>query len=311
MKLTAAICTAGERETLEVALRTLISQDFASQIDFEVIVVDNSRRDGDFVRGIANRVVYDEKVPIRYVRERNVGLGYARNTATAAAKGEIVAFLDDDVIVTPNWASELIAAYQETDAAVVGGRIFAVWLAERPAWLGDELLGYLSILDYGPRRLFCSYPRYPFGANISFNRQILLDVGGFATNLGGGGTPTYLMDEIDVCRRIEAIGKAILYVPSAGVGHIIPASRLTKRFFFNRAVLLGRATAQMGWQRGYVGRYALAKGMLPAVLRILRHTSRAVRFTLGRQQQRLLSEGRHLAWNLGWMWEACLIAAKG
>lgn len=309
--VTAAICTAGERDTLEGSLRTLLGQDPDTPVDLEVVVVDNSRHDNGFVQGVVERCARSAGVPVQCVRETRVGLGYARNAAVAAAEGEVIAFLDDDVLVDPRWASELVKAYRETGAAVVGGRIDPVWTVERPPWLGDELLGYLSILDHGPDRKLCSYPRYPFGANISFQRDLLRELGGFATNLGGGGGPTYLMDETEVCRRVERAGRQILYAPTVRVGHIVPASRVTRDFFVKRAAVLGRATARMGCQGDGVGWCTRAKGLPMAALRAARHAARAALFSLAGRKRESLSEERHLAWNLAWMWETALIAVKG
>jgi len=308
--ITAAICTAGERSTLEGSLRTLVAQEGALS-EFEVLVVDNSREDKGFVSGVSSAVARDTGVPVRCVRELQVGLGFARNAAIAAAGGEVVAFLDDDVVVDPHWATELATAYRETDAAAVGGKIEAIWGAPRPPWLGDELLGYLSILDYGPERTWCTNPGYPFGANISFRKETLLELGGFATSLGGGGAPTYLMDEIDVCRRLERAGGHILYAPTVKVGHIVPPSRLTRAFFMNRAVFLGRTTARMGCGGSVLSRQRLLKGLPAATWRVAAHGGRCLWFTVTRRERQLASEGRHLAWNLGWMWETILLAGRG
>lgn len=311
MKLTAAICTSGERDTLEGSLQTLTNQDPIAPVDFEVVVVDNSRNESSFVNRSVERCASGAAAPIRVIRESRVGLGYARNRAIEAAEGGIVAFLDDDVVVDPFWASELVKAYQETDADAVGGMIYPVWLAERPSWLGDELLAYLSLVDYGPGRRRCRYPKYPFGANISFKKNVLLEIGGFATSLGGGGAPTYLMDEIDLCRRLERTGRLIVYAPAAKVGHIIPASRLKWSYFIGRALILGRATARMGCQGSGIDRYTHLKGFPLAAIRVLRHGVRAGFFAVAGRKRELLSEERHVVWNLAWLWETGLIAVKG
>ncbi|MHB0869178.1 MAG: glycosyltransferase [Chloroflexota bacterium] len=309
LDVTVAVCTAGERKTLDGSLRSLLAQERRIPVEYEILVVDNSREDTGFVRKTAASVASDSAVPVRYAREPQVGLGFARNAAIAAARGEVVAYVDDDVVVDPGWLSELARVYRETDAAAVGGRIDPIWESDRPRWLGDELLGFLSIVDYGPERKRCRYPNYPFGANISFRRAVLLEVGGFATGLGGGGAPTYLMDEIELCRRVERAGGTILYAPLAVVGHIVPASRLTRGFFLKRAVILGRANARMGLGAAdSFSRVRAAKGLLLASGRAARHGARASILSLARRESDSLSESRHLVWNLAWMWETALMA---
>lgn len=312
LDVTVAVCTAGERSTLEGALRSLIAQEATAPVAFEILVVDNSREDTGFVSTVVASAGRLARHPVRYVRETRVGLGHARNAGIAAASGEVVAFVDDDVVADPLWISELVRAYRETGAAAVGGKIEPLWASPRPKWLGDELLGYLSVLDYGPERKLCRYPDYPFGANISFRRKALQEIGGFATSLGGGGGPTYLMDEIEVCRRLERAGKAIVYAPLAKVKHLVPASRLTRGYFLGRAMVLGRATARMACEGGGAPSVVeAAKGLMLAAPRAARHGARASFFSLARRDRESLSESRHLLWNLAWMWETATITLRG
>lgn len=310
--VTVAICTAGERSTLRGTLRSLLAQEFAASVNFELLVVDNSRADSGFVERVIAEASREGGLPVRHVRESRVGLGFARNAAIAAAAGEIVAFVDDDVVVDRAWISELVRAYRETGAAVVGGRIEPLWGSARPDWLRDDLLGYLSLLDYGPERRECRYPRYPFGANISFRHDLLVQLGGFTTTLGGGGAPTYLMDEIELCRRVERAGKRIVYAPTVKVQHIVPASRLTRGFFLHRAAILGRATVRMGLAAGAtpISTWASGKGLLLAGSRVVRHGARAFLFAVAGRDGEVLSESRHVVWNLAWMWETALVLAR-
>jgi cellulose synthase/poly-beta-1,6-N-acetylglucosamine synthase-like glycosyltransferase len=318
LDVTVAICTAGERSTLAAALDSVVRQALSPACSIELLVVDNGQTTTDFVLLAAEDAARGSSVPVRYVREPVRGLGFARNAAIESATGELVAFLDDDAVADPTWAASLVAVYRETGAAVVGGRVDPIWEVARPDWLGDDLLGFLSILDYGPDRVLCHYPHYPFGVNIAFQRAVLMELGGFNTALGGGGAPTYLMDEIELCSRIERAGKEIVYAPEARVRHLVPAARTTRSFFFQRAAVLGRAAARVGWTaeddrapRGVRMLAACAKGELQAAVRAARHGLEAVvTLTTGREQA-FVSQSRHVVWNLSWMWETGLIALKG
>lgn len=306
--LTIAVCTSGERASLENTLLSVMVLDPLPPGGLELLVIDNSRQDTSFVRRVVDGMARSGQ-SVRYVRELRPGLGFARNAAMEAAQGEIVAFVDDDALVDRVWAWELLRTYRETDAAAVGGRIDPIWEADRPTWLGDELLAYLSILDYGPERAVCRYPHYPFGANISFQRAAVAEVGGFATDLGRGGTPTYLMDEVDLCWRLEQAGRSIYYAPVARVRHVVPAARLTRGFFLRRAAMNGRCSARMGYVEGKApSPLRLAKGVSCAGFRAGRHAVRAAFFHLTRREEQSLSESRHVAWNLAWMHESVAIA---
>lgn len=307
-EVTVAICTSGERRSLENTLLSLMVLSPSPPGGLELLIVDNSREETGFVRRVVDQTARSGQT-VRYTREPRSGLGFARNAALEAAQGEIVAFVDDDALVDPIWAWELARTYRETDAAAVGGRIDPLWEADRPPWLGDELLAYLSLVDYGPDRKQCRFPKYPFGANISFLRSAAMEVGGFTTSLGRGGAPTYLMDEIDLCRRLEKAGRRIFYAPRARVRHIIPAARLTRGFFLERAAVTGRATARMGYLEGNApSSLGLAKGVSLAATRAVRHGLRAAFFHVTRRERESLDESRHMIWNLAWMQESVSIA---
>jgi hypothetical protein len=253
----------------------------------------------------------DTPLAVRWVHEPNAGLGFARNAAIASATGRVIAFLDDDALADPNWTAELLEVFKTSDAAVVGGRVDPLWEGDRPAWLNDEFLTFLSILDYGPTRARCTFPKYPFGVNIAFQRAMLVQVGGFATALGGGGKPTYTMDEIDVCRRIEAAGGDIIYAPAARVRHRVPAQRLRRSFILRRAADVARSTVRMSWQNAPRPSVASsAKGEAQAAVRAVRHAARALTRLTHAGGGDFVAESRHVVWNLAWMWETAILTSR-
>ena len=76
----------------------------------------------------------------------------ALNRGMREARGDLVAFTDDDVMPTPSWVQRLVCALEEHQADVMGGHILPLWLQPPPAWLAHDevLLGLLAILDRGP-----------------------------------------------------------------------------------------------------------------------------------------------------------------
>ena len=88
-RISAIICTHNREDYLGAAIDSLLEQDFA---DYEVIVVDNASTD-------STRAIVEARLPhpqLQYVYEANLGLSVARNAGAAVAKGEILAYLDDD-----------------------------------------------------------------------------------------------------------------------------------------------------------------------------------------------------------------------
>jgi glycosyltransferase involved in cell wall biosynthesis len=305
--LTVVICTAGERQSLQNALESIVAQELLDDTRLELLIVDNSVADTGFVEHIVAELARGAPLVVRTVREPKPGLGYARNAGIATATGQYLAFLDDDAVASPRWVAALVRAHRETGAAVVGGPIRPGWQAARPAWLGDELLGFLGVLNQGPARQVCHYPRYPFGGNISFEVGALRRLGGFAEQLSGGGAPTFLMDEIEVCQRFEAAGEVVLYEPEASVQHQVPPARLTRAFFWKRAAVVGRATARMWYAEGRLSWAAWARAETRGLGRTLRHSIRALGCLVGHRERDFVSEARHVVWNAAWMWESALI----
>jgi GT2 family glycosyltransferase len=233
--LSAVICSYDRYDLLPDAIESLRRQDAAPSA-IEIIVVDNSPDQGEaaeFGRRYAG-------IPdLTYLTESTPGLANARNVALTAARGRIVAFIDNDARASPSWAGALIAAHAAFAgrAGIVGGRVVPRWQGEKPAWLGPKLYGYLSLLDLSGGRRELPEGASLVGCNLSFDRAALIAAGGFTTNLGRIGPPTTLLsnEEIEVSVRIRRAGKIAVYAPDAVVEHIIHAERLTQTWFRRRA----------------------------------------------------------------------------
>ncbi|HEX4616410.1 MAG TPA: glycosyltransferase family 2 protein, partial [Stellaceae bacterium] len=233
--LSAVICTYNRYDLLPEAIESLVEQDVPAG-SLEIIVVDNSpdqaaaARFGQRYAGLSNLI---------YLVEPKPGLSNARNIGTAAARGRIVAFIDDDARARPSWARELLHAHAAFDgrAGIVGGPIVPRWTDEEPAWIGEPLLSYLTVIDLGHELRELSAGEWLAGCNISYDRASLIAAGGFSTRLGrmGSGSTLLSNEEIEASERVRAMGKLAIYTPKAVVEHVIPPERLTPSWFRRRA----------------------------------------------------------------------------
>ena len=180
--------------------------------DYEIIVVDQTEShtpDTDaYLAGVRDRIVYLSHGPPSVVTAANRGL--------AAASGEIILFLDDDVHLPDRW---LIARHVENYAdASIGGVAGRVLDAESPVEgrfdprSQDVVWGFFhSGWTHGTR---CEITTAP-GANVSFRRDILLAVGGVDERFVGNA----FRWENDLCLRVRAAGYRVVYDPCPTVHH--------------------------------------------------------------------------------------------
>lgn len=215
---------------------------------FEVIVVENRPKGSTVASALKERVGDDDRV--RYVEEHRPGLSSARNAGLNAARGELVAFTDDDVRVDAVWARAIRARFAaEPEVDCVTGLILPLEL-ETPAQLLDE-----RFASFGKGFVRRSYsldspppdqPLFPYtagyfgsGANMTFRAKVIREMGGFDKALGTG-TPARGSEDLDICIRLLQSGRRLTYEPSAMVWHRHPDTYAgVRRQVFGYGVGLG------------------------------------------------------------------------
>jgi len=211
-------------DLLAVGLRSLLALDYPS---YEVIVVDNAPTT-DATANLVQRVAQDAP-NLRYVREDRPGLAPARNRGIQAARGEIVAITDDDVVVDRLWLAELVAGFRRTrNVAAVTGSILPLEIETPTQALIEQYWGLGKGFE---RRIFdldwyrVDSPLYPYsagmfgsGANLAFRASVLRDLGGFDPCLGAG-TPARGGEELAIFFQILQQGYRLVYEPAAILNH--------------------------------------------------------------------------------------------
>jgi glycosyltransferase involved in cell wall biosynthesis len=243
MFITVTIQTYNRAAVLARTLESLRSLRCPAGVEYEILIVDNNSTDEtpqavqEYGAALAPR--------LRSVLEPQQGLSYARNRALQEAQGQIVSFLDDDVIVNPDWLVAVVGAFTEHSAAVVGGKSYLIYPLQRPSWLSEHYEFFLSRLDYGDQ-VIVGTDKDLYGLNFSVRKDIVLQAGGFDPSLGRCGTGSVRSgEESDLLRRIRALGGVVVYEPRAVVGHIIPGDRLCMKWFMRRAFAAGVDTETM------------------------------------------------------------------
>jgi GT2 family glycosyltransferase len=168
------------------------------------------------------------------------GLSGARNEGVGAARGDVIAFLDDDAVAEPDWLERLLVPYDDPDVVGVGGAIEPVWPGDRPALLAPEFDWVVGCTYRGmPTRR--AAVRNVIGANMSFRRSVLAELGAFRDGLGRVGRHPLGCEETELCIRARQAWPSarIVFEPSARVHHHVSADRVTWRYFRSRCYAEG------------------------------------------------------------------------
>jgi glycosyltransferase involved in cell wall biosynthesis len=220
--VTVAVCTRDRPDDIKRCLESLLRLDYPR---LEILVIDNAPK--------TEATCYLTKThypQVRYIREPRPGLDWARNRAILEARGEIIAYTDDDVFVDPSWVKAiartfidnpkamavtgLVVPYElETEAQVLFeayggfGQGFATKRIQLNAQSADKLVDY-----YGTPGQFGT------GANMAYRRCLFDKVGYFDPALDVG-TVTNGAGDLDMFFRVVKAGHLLIYEPTALVRH--------------------------------------------------------------------------------------------
>lgn len=193
------------------------------------------------------------------------GLSGARNTGVRVARGDVIAFMDDDAWAEPGWWSHLADAYADPAVMGAGGAIVPAWERRRPSWFPREFDWVIGCTYLGMPETRAAV-RNMIGCNMSFRREAFAEIGGFSHGIGRIGARPLGGEETEFCIRAQRRwpDRVILYEPAAVVNHRVPAARATVRYFRSRcyaeglskaaiAKLVGSGSA-LSTERGYAVR---------------------------------------------------------
>ncbi len=195
--ISVVVCSYNGSSTIRDTLSALMKLDYPK---FEVIVINDGSKD--------NLVSIVNEYPVKLITTLNKGLSSARNTGMNNAKGEIVAYIDDDAYPEEHWLHYLAYAYTNSTHAAMGGPNIipaedgpiATCVANAPGG-PVHVLSTDEIAEHIP------------GCNFSVRRDVLMKVGGFDPIYRAAG------DDVDMCWRIQEAGYTIGFHPSAVVWH--------------------------------------------------------------------------------------------
>ncbi|MBN8945419.1 MAG: glycosyltransferase family 2 protein [Rhizobiales bacterium] len=219
------------RPSLVRTLQSLCSITVPAGLAIEIVVADD-----DPGGGAAARVESGApwSVPVRVVAVGAGNISSARNACLDAARGSLMAFVDDDEWVEPDWLVRLLAALDEFDAEVVIGPVFPVYPAGTPDWLVQA--NPLHV-DWGRRGRKVDTGR---SGNVLFRRARVERLGlRFDPALGKTGG-----EDTDFFHRLHRAGAVIVVTDDARIHEEAPAARLAPAYLRLRAIRSGQSYAR-------------------------------------------------------------------
>ena len=228
------ICTWNRAERLATTLESLSAQDCSCLV--EVIVVDNNSSDDtkEVVEALSESwrlgsLVYE------YVGRQ--GKQFALNHGIEKARGDVIAFTDDDVLLDEGWLSSIFKVFGATDAELIGGRTLEDWRGlKRPAWYDSRMGAVFGAVDLGDHPIRNPGSQYaPAGANMAARRSLFSRVGLFSE-------VHFRHEDQEFGDRCTELGTVILYEPAMKVYAPVDERCLNKRYFrrwyFKAGILL-------------------------------------------------------------------------
>ncbi len=217
--VTVVVCTRDRTEDLKLCLDSLLRLDYPN---LDILIVDNAPTDDSTLRLVGT---YSRA---RYVREPRPGLDWARNRAIAEARGDVIAYTDDDVVVDSGWTTALATAFEDPDVMAVTGLVVPHELETEAQVLFEKRGGFgrgferrywrMDLESGEPSLNYLGAGKYGTGANMAFRLDVFDRIGTFDPALDVG-TVTNGGGDLEMFFRVLKEGYMLVYEPRAVVRH--------------------------------------------------------------------------------------------
>jgi GT2 family glycosyltransferase len=223
IELSVVIGTYNRCKDLEECLNSLSSM---NEPPAEIIVVDSNSTDGtpELVK----------RYPLKFINIKERSMVKARNIGFQHAKGEVVAYVDDDAVVSKDWSKYILEPYEDEYVGGVVGRVVSyddgkvLYLSAKHMGIGKVfnnglILGNFDIPTQHPIEVDTL-----IGCNMALRRDLLQKAGGFDENFRG----SCFRDDTDISLRLKRLNYKLIYHPKAIVRHKFKGKTVNNKWFY-------------------------------------------------------------------------------
>jgi succinoglycan biosynthesis protein ExoM len=244
--LIVAFCTFKRADRLDQLVSALRTQ--TCPVPFDILAVNNNSPDETLA--VLARLQAQPGAALHVVTENVPGIVPARNRALSESlEHDILVFIDDDELPRPGFLEAAFDAIVNEDAQCVGGKVEMDFMTNaRPAWLEDDLLGFLAAVDHGSERFWIKDPSTPiWTANVAYDMRLFRDDPDLrfdprynreGADVGGG-------EDAIMLRTLLAQHTRIRYRPDMVVQHSVDPWKLHRRYFLKLHYRAGLRQAQL------------------------------------------------------------------
>jgi glucosyl-dolichyl phosphate glucuronosyltransferase len=272
--ISVVICVYTEKRWRDIlAAVESVRQQTAKSLEIIIVVDYNPALRDRLVDALPDVIVLENK--------EAQGLSGGRNTGISVARGDVVAFLDDDAVADPDWLKYLGDCYTDSAVLAAGGMTLPNWETSRPKWFPQEFDWTVGCTYVGMPQSRAEV-RNIMGGNASYRREIFDQVGGFRSNIGRSiGKRPMGCEETELCIRVRQSHRdgVLLFENRAVIHHFVPENRCRFSYFTSRCYAEGLSkaavAASVGAQDGLSSERSHATRTLP--MGVLRNLGAAIR----------------------------------
>jgi glycosyltransferase involved in cell wall biosynthesis len=234
---TVVVCAYTARRWCDIALAIEAVHSQSRSASETILVIDHNADLLNRARSAFPSVIVIENL-------ESQGLSGARNTGVAKSSGDVVVFLDDDALPDRDWLESMLDPYTDERTLGVGGFVEPWWQGECPTWFPEEF-GWVVGCSYRGQPTTRAQIRNPIGANMSFRRNVLSELGGFDSRVGRIGTEPTGCEETELSIRAHQRfpDGFVIFEPAARVRHRVTPERARFAYFMSRCWAEGRSKA--------------------------------------------------------------------